>query len=821
MSANKGIVKLSYYDSNGSFIISEESPAVDSAETDDTVSQRESASVTPLAQSILKTIIDEGSYMSGIYYEIDLSPRMNLMIPVKDNDGQVAGIIMSKVDMQPVKDILEHLSFEQWTFAYIVSSEGSLVLHPFVTNTSDYDWSSIPPVKAFIDKTWDHGDSKLQSYHNANNINVIGALSQIPGTKWGIILEERAGVFFRQISPHLGISFSISMVFLLLCILFSYKYIRKLISPFEELFEGADAIAKGDLQHRINLNTGDELQELSESFNGMAQSLEDKSRDRDQALAELTKSKQELEESNQQLKDASRLKSEFLANMSHELRTPMNAVIGYTSIMMDGIYGELTSKQETSLKKIYKNARNLSRLIDDILDLSKIEAGSMPVFRERFFISHLIKEIIEVYAPAMKEKEIDYNLSFKDDIELESDRSKVKQVLDHIISNAVKFTEEGSIIIVAEKTQKNDFLQISISDTGIGIKEEHLERIFDEFRQLDGSFTRLYGGTGLGLAIVKKILKLLDARITVESKEGEGSIFRVYLPLIEKPESITPRVSMVMPPSYVESDELEPLSLDSEMKKIMLVIDDDPDVINIMQDILKGTDYRVVGVMSAQEGLELARKLRPHVITLDIFMKDSNGWDVLYELKKDPVTLDIPIFVISISDEIAKGYSMGITEFFVKPINRGLLLRRLTVLNRLRGKKILIIDDDKGFLENFYRIIREQGFQIIHCDNGIEGLEKIRVEKPDVVILDLMMPKFSGFDVLKTLANESINPALPIIVLTAKELTLKEKELLSSQVVSVLTKSGVTREEMLPKLRSVLERIFCEGVVFTDIKSKD
>ena len=222
------------------------------------------------------------------------------------------------------------------------------------------------------------------------------------------------------------------------------------------------------------------------------------------------------------MREASRLRSEFLANMSHELRTPLNTVIGYSSIMLDGIYGEVGKKQKETLEKIYHQAFELSKLINDILDLSKMDAGKMPIFKERFRMSQVIKEILLQYRPKIQVKKLKLNLAVNSDLEIESDRSKIKQVMSHIISNAVKFTREGSITISCEKTPAKDHLKISVMDTGIGIDKKSIGKIFDEFRQLDGSHTREYGGTGMGLSISKRILKMLNAKITVKSKKESG-----------------------------------------------------------------------------------------------------------------------------------------------------------------------------------------------------------------------------------------------------------------------------------------------------------
>ncbi len=784
----------------------EPSPSPSQIMMDGNISESELSK--PLSGEIVEAIKEDGDFISDVYYDKSNLPRMSIYVPIKNKKAENIGILAGEIDLNYIYRIVRKLSSEKRFFAYLVSGSGKILIHPGKAKLrSDFDWVSIPPVKMIITGTWESPDIKLPVYTNVDGLRVVGNISHVAGTHWGLVLERKETDVYDEIRKFFLISLAVSMLILLICILFAYRYIRFLLSPFDKLYDGVEALAQGNLQYRIDIRTGDEIQELGDAFNRMTISLDEQRSDRMHALEELQKKQKELEVSNLQLKEASRLRSEFLANMSHELRTPMNTIIGYTSIILDGIYGELSPKQDNSLRKIYQNARSLSHLIDDVLDLSKIDSGKMPVFKERFFVSSVVNELIETYQPRIDEKDLKINFDYKDDVEIETDRSKVKQVLDHLLTNAIKFTQKGSITITSEITNSEDYLKISVIDTGIGIEPNSLERIFEEFRQLDGSFTREFGGTGLGLSIVKKLLNIIDSKITVKSKVDEGSTFSIYLPLLSEDREEKE------PEDFESAIEHDTSELEDVTKKVILVIDDDPDVLEMMKDIVRKTDYRVVGATSGMEGIELAKRIRPYLITTDILMPDIMGWDIIKELKSNPITLDIPIFVISISDEKAKGYSMGVSEYFVKPIERDLFLRRLAVLSRLRAKKILIVDDDYSFLENFFRIVREHGFQIVSCDNGKEGLEKLSVEKPDVLILDIMMPKFSGFDVIKAMEERNLSKDVPVIILSAKELTRKEHSELSKKVVSIVRKSGVTREELLPKLRSIFERIWCQDIM--------
>ncbi|MCE1245213.1 MAG: response regulator [Firmicutes bacterium] len=804
--------EVEYYDKNGVLKVS-----VKKADETGSVEVIPIAGRAALDQKMQAEAVKKGKTVSSVYYDHTGRPMVDVVIAAKGENGEISGFLSGKLELEQIRKQVRGLYTDKHSYAFIVDSEGKLILHPGSTRLrKDYEWSAVPPVKAMIEKNWSIEDYKLLSYINSEGISVIGIGAIIPGTGWGLVLERQHIEVFSEIMKFFWISLAVSMVILLIFVLISYRFIKNMLSPYDRLFEGVEAITGGNLEYRLDLKTGDEVQDLAEAFDRMTQSLSQHSDEVNRVMEELKAKKKELEITNLHLQEASRLKSEFLANMSHELRTPMNTIIGYTSIMIDGIYGELSSKQESSLKKIYQNARNLSHLIDDILDLSKIDAGKMPLFKERFTISQVVSEIEQYYQPRIAEKNLKLIINLIHDPEIETDRSKVKQVLDHLISNAVKFTQNGTITVSTEKTEMEDYLRISVIDTGIGIESDSLDRIFEEFRQLDGSFTREYGGTGLGLSIVKKILNMLNAKITVKSKVGEGSIFNLFLPLRElreQPMADSIRTIQTITEPEVASDISDE---DDITKKIILVIDDDPDALVMMRDTVRRTDFRVVGAGTAREGLELARKIRPYLIVTDVFIPDKTGWDVLRELKKDPVTLDIPVFVMSIADERAKGFACGATEYFVKPLDRNIFLNRLSVLKCLKGKKIMIIDDDHGFIENFYLVVREHGFQISSCDNGMEGVRKMKAEKPDLLILDLMMPKFSGFDVLEAMEKEDLTDKIPVIIFSAKEVTREEENLLTGKVVSVIRKSGITREELMPKLRSVFERMWCPSGLYSE-----
>jgi len=782
--------------------------------------------IKPLSPRVLMNLREGALYVGRIKYREENIPLVDVAVPIVRerkiescngnyctlyNKSTLVGVLAAEVDLSHIWSLVMGVSRGKGHYAFIVDDMGNLLIHP-EGYIKKFKWKEIPPIKAIVNRTWDIPAKKLPIYIGSHGIKVVGVASHIKGTHWGVVVERSASEFFKELNILAYISLSVSAIILLLCIWFAYRYFIGLLSPFDELQKGVSAITEGNLKYRIDIKTGDEIELLAKSFNDMAKALEERKKERDQAILELQEKQKQLEQSNMKLKEAYQLRSEFLTNISHELRTPMNTITGYTSIILDGIYGEINEKQRRGLNKVLQNARSLSRLINDMLDFSKLESGKMPIFKERFLISQVIKESVQSFKSQIAEKGLELHIDIKDDIEMENDRTKIKQILEHLLSNAVKFTKKGSITIVAEKPSQSEYVKISVSDTGIGIKEEDIEKIFDEFRQLDGSFTREYGGTGLGLAICKKLLKLLNAKITVQSKPNKGSTFTVHIP-------ITP----IKKKSDVFTYPIETIPLERELvsekeeeeditKKVILCIDDDPNFLEIMKDIVKGTDYRVIGVNSPQKGLELARKIRPYLITVDILMPQMGGLEIVKKLKSDPITLDIPIFVISIADERAKAYSLGVSEYFIKPIDKDHFLKVLQELSRVRGRRVLVIDDDHSFLESFFLIMREHGFQITTCDNGREGMQKLKQEMPDVLILDLMMPEISGYDILDFLEKEGLKDEIPVILITAKELTKEELEQVKGRVFSVFRKTGITREELAPKIKSVFKRIWSEEV---------
>lgn len=500
------------------------------------------------------------------------------------------------------------------------------------------------------------------------------------------------------------------------------------------------------------------------------------------------------------LKELNRLKSEFLANMSHELRTPMNAIIGYTALLVDRLYGPLAEKQDMALRRISANAGNLLQLINNILDISKLSAGKMPLYPEDFDVNELAKEVVEMMESLAREKSLQLKLETNGELIITNDKTRLRQILINLIGNALKFTKQGMVTMRVIPKINDHQVVFQVQDTGIGISPEHLESIFEEFRQADASTTREYGGTGLGLAIVKKISQLLGGSVHVQSEVGKGSVFSVILPITNKTKeeyTVVQKTDVIAPPI--------PAAVKSS--KVVLSIDDDPEVLKLLKDGLQNTDYEFIGTANGDEGIALAKQFHPFAITLDILMPHRDGWSILKSLKSDPETWNVPVIIVSIMENKSLGFSLGVADYLLKPFNHTVLMERLNQLETAKSKKILVVDDDLEFRDLMQINLRNRAYQAITAKNGKEGIELVKKEKPDFVLLNLMIPEISGFDVLEAIASDPQLDSTQVIIMTEKSLTADESEELRKRASIIVQKSSRSFKDILNLIRKRLEAL--------------
>ena len=513
--------------------------------------------------------------------------------------------------------------------------------------------------------------------------------------------------------------------------------------------------------------------------------------------AELQQQQVQLEDVNRELVLATNHKSEFLANMSHELRTPLNAVIGYSELLQEEMGDQGISEFIPDLKKIHSAGRHLLALINDVLDLSKIEAGKMDIFEEESGISEIVDEVSATIGPFIESRGNQYRVSVQQG-RIRTDVTKLRQILFNLLSNAAKFTESGSVTLDVQMENENgqDNWIFRVTDTGVGIAPEKMNELFEEFSQLDSDVARQQGGTGLGLAISQRFCRMLGGEITVTSEPGQGSVFTASLPAQR----------------YIDEARAVALkSLGQESTDIdhcdVLIIDDDPAVRDLVSRYLTKEGYRVHTAATGDEGVAEARRLKPAAITLDLLMPGVDGWAVLSQLKADSELADIPVIIMSILDDKDVGYTLGAADYLTKPIEQH---RLASVLSQYCDKQtqspILVIEDEADTLRLVTRVLEKEGWPIAPMQNAEFALEYMRNKpKPSLIILDLMLPGMDGFEFIEALHDHASWRGIPIVVVTAKDLTQKEHDVLNRSVEMIMRKGIYNKNDLLNIVRTTME----------------
>jgi signal transduction histidine kinase/DNA-binding response OmpR family regulator/HAMP domain-containing protein len=528
---------------------------------------------------------------------------------------------------------------------------------------------------------------------------------------------------------------------------------------------------------------------------------------------EIATKNNELNTKNAELQKAYRVKSDFLSNMSHELRTPLNSIIGFTSVLL-GPHGEpLTPDQAKAIEKVLKNGKHLLELINDILDFSKIEAGRTPINIDSGEISEIISNVMVTVEPMVTTKGVKLIQEVEPELPiLNTDILKVKQILLNLLSNAAKFTEQGTISISAKK--HGDMISISVKDDGIGIEAKNLDRVFEEFSQIDSGSARKYKGTGLGLPIAKNYARLLGGNLTVQSEFGKGSTFILVLPpafakdKLQKPgeepapSKVAPATATAAVPSATRPAPEKSVAPSSSI--LVLCIDDDAEVIDLLRRYLIPEGYSVRGAGSGEEGIRLAKELRPAVITLDIMMPEKDGWQVLRELKNNPATKDIPVIIHSIIENRPLALSLGALEVIAKPSEPKKVLSVVERACRSKNQPILIVDDNQDFADSLKMLLETEGYRAVAMYSGENALKDIENINPSLLFLDLLMPGMDGFAVVKRLRSQERWRDLPIVVVSGADISDGQRKSLNTLTQEFIEKGQFSKEIITSTIKKII-----------------
>ncbi|HUN65854.1 MAG TPA: response regulator [Bacteroidota bacterium] len=522
---------------------------------------------------------------------------------------------------------------------------------------------------------------------------------------------------------------------------------------------------------------------------------------RKRLMDEITIKNIELENEKKRTDDANETLKRFLATFSHELRAPLNAIVGFSEILTNDLSILPEAKVSDFMKNIHESGKHLQGLINDILDLSKIEAGKMELHVEAYPISYFTESVARVMQSLLHQKHAELKFDIAPEIDqLVVDQTRFKQILVNLVSNGIKYSNQGGTVTVSMRRFVNE-IEIAVIDTGIGIKPEDLPRLFHAFQQGKNAHGSKEG-TGLGLVITKRLVELHGGQITVESEWGKGATFRFRIPMVVAGEVVesADQLLRVVNDQQVTTKEGE--------KPLVLIIEDNPQASQLIQMYLQEAGYRTDTARDGSEGIEKAKRLKPHIITLDMIMPIKDGWQVLKELKRHPICKDIPIIIISITDEKKLGFSMGAVDYFVKPVNRDELIKAVqrVPLRTVKNKdhpKVLIIDDDKTAAELIQVILESEGYEVIKSMHGKEGVHLAASEKPDLIILDLIMPDISGFNVAYQLKQQQSTRNVPIIILTSMEIDEETREQMQGFISTIMSKSRFTKKDLLREITTI------------------
>ena len=624
-----------------------------------------------------------------------------------------------------------------------------------------------------------------------------------------VYIRSDLGAMTDRMKSYAVIVAVVFLASLLVALLTSRIFQRRISKPVTELAETARIVSREkDYSIRAVLTgSQDELSTLVESFNEMLGQIQERDGALREARDELEQRVQErttqlasanktLALQNREVERATHLKSKFLASMSHELRTPLNAIVGFSDLLAEQTAGELNDKQKRFVNHIKQGSAHLLQLINDILDISKIEAGQLEYRCESFLVKEALPEVLSTIHPLAMAKNIDVQQKLRTDRPVYADRVRFKQILYNLLSNAVKFTPKGGRIEI-DCFESADQVGLSVTDNGIGIRPEDQKVVFEEFRQVEGNRAAVNEGTGLGLAITKRLVQQQGGKISLSSEPGKGSRFTFTLPAGTEASRPAPAKPSASFPATTGSNSGKPL---------ILVVDDETSARELLASYLN-SEYRIAFAESGVEAVEKAGQLRPDAITLDLAMPGGSGLEALVTLRKTPETANIPIIIVSIVDEEKVGFALGAADYLIKPIRKTVLLEAIRKHVPIQGdddSEILLVDDDPRSLEMLEETLRSAGYETQSVQSGARALEVLSSKVVSAVLLDLLMPGMDGFEVIQHVRGQATLADLPILVMTAKTLAQEEVVLLSRETQALFQKSGSWQQQLVAEVGRVV-----------------